>query len=446
MTPPKPASRPRRVSLWRHFRAFRNDILSSQPEHLFKARMAEFKTPFFRSFLVNEPDLVSEVLKRRPSDFPKSNRVVEGLRPLLGDAVFVTNGETWARQRRIIDPAFDASFQRELLPSIKAAAQTAAARLEPGTIEVEAWASRGAADAIFRALFSVPIDDALALATFNAFHTYQRSQPLLNLAAFLPLPRWVPRFHRPAARAAARAIRASITAMVRDRLGEITAGRAPKDLATRIMNTPDPATGVGFAEQEMVDQVAIFFLAGHETSAAALSWALYLLATHPEAQASVAAEARDFWSEGGGQSLSQLGFARDVFRETLRLYPPVPMMVREARQPGFFRGRRVKRGAQVVVSPWHLQRNPRHWSAPDAFDPWRWSLGGRGAAKDAYLPFSTGPRVCPGTSFAMAEGVLFLSSVLARWRLSPVQNFEPVPVAYLTLRSQDGIILELSRR
>ncbi|NIY99114.1 cytochrome P450, partial [Salipiger sp. HF18] len=107
MIPPKPAARPEKVSLLRYLRLFRQDILSAQPARLYRAWMAEFRTPFFRSYLVNQPELVKTVLKDRPLDFPKSGRVSEGLRPLLGASVFLTNGAQWQRQRRIIDPAFE---------------------------------------------------------------------------------------------------------------------------------------------------------------------------------------------------------------------------------------------------------------------------------------------------------------------------------------------------
>ncbi|MFN2308012.1 MAG: cytochrome P450, partial [Paracoccaceae bacterium] len=102
--PPKPASRPEKVSLWRYMKLFRADILSAQPAKLYRAWMAEFKTPFFRSYLVNDPDLLRTVLNDRPDDFPKSDRIGAGLRPLLGNSVFLTNGAVWKRQRRIIDP------------------------------------------------------------------------------------------------------------------------------------------------------------------------------------------------------------------------------------------------------------------------------------------------------------------------------------------------------
>lgn len=440
--PPKPAARPRRTTLWRYARAFRRDILSAQPAHLFSARMAEFRTPFFRSYLVNEPELIAEILKARPRDFPKSARVTEGLRPLLGEAVFVTNGDTWERQRRIIDPAFDAARLGTVFPALVAAAEAAAARLPQGASDIEGWASHATADAIFRVLFSIPIEDHLAQATYDAFRAYQRAQPILNLGAFLPLRKGWPRFHRRTTRAAAQKICALIMDLVARRLAEVRAGRAPDDLATRLLSARDPETGQGFDPREMVDQVAIFFLAGHETSAAALSWALYLLALDQETQKQAADEARDFMSDPAMARLSSLSTLRNVFRETLRLYPPVPMMVRETSQDEHFRKRTQRQGAQIVISPWHLHRSPRHWNNPDAFDPKRWE-GERG---EAYLPFSTGPRVCPGASLAMAEGAVFLAAVLSKWRILPVHAAPPVPSAHLTLRSKAGTIIYASPR
>lgn len=439
--PPKPEPRPDRVSLWGHLRAFRRDILSAQPARLYRAWMAEFRTPFFESYLCNDPALVRRVLDERPQDFPKSDRVTEGLRPLLGRSVFVTNGEEWLRQRRIIDPAFEGGRLREAFPAIWAAAEAAVARMGEGEAEVELAASHAAADVIFRTLFSIPIEDRVAQAVFHEFRAYQRSAPILNLGAFLRLPPWVPRLHRGATRRSAREIRGLIAGLTAERAAAIAAGTAPEDLATKIMTTPDPVTGARFGTDEMVDQVAIFFLAGHETSASALAWALYLLATHPEVQERVVAEAVALRPDFG--TLAGLRLTRDVFREALRLYPPVPMLVRETLRPEEFRGRRVRRGAQVVISPWHLHRHERLWERPDDFDPDRWA--GQ-VPQGGYLPFSRGPRVCPGAGFAMLEGTLILAHLVRAFRFEALPERVPVPVAHLTVRARDGIWLRVSRR
>jgi cytochrome P450 len=444
--PPKPPARPDKVSLWRYVKLFRQDILSAQPAKLYRAWMAEFRTPFFRSFMVNDPKLVDLVLKERPDDFPKSSRVSEGLRPLLGESVFLTNGETWKRQRRIIDPAFEGGRLRDTFPAMWVASQACVARLEEGIVEIEEVTSHAAADVIFRTLFSIPIENEIAAEVFSEFRDYQRSQPIVNIAAFLPLPRWMPRFFRRRTRETAKSIRSLIARLTEARADEIAAGTAPDDLATKIMTTEDPETGERFTPEEMVDQVAIFFLAGHETSASALAWTLYLLALYPEWQERLAQESAAL-NDCDFKVMSELKLSRDVFREALRLYPPVPMMVREAGCPQEFRGREVKTGSQIVLSPWHLHRHERIWARPDAFEPERWQTEeGRGCAREAYMPFSAGSRVCTGAGFAMVEGPLILSMLLKMFRFELVEGRVPQPVAHLTVRAKDGIWLKVSKR
>lgn len=425
-------------------RGFRRDLLSALPERLYRAWMAEFRTPLIHSFFCNDPALIRLILQERPADFPKSNRMREGLAPLLGNGVFISNGADWARQRRIIDPAFEGGRLRHSHAAILDAAHAAAARLAAGEVDVEPHSAHAAADVIFRTLFSLPIEDAVAAQVFHAFRAHQEAQPLVNLAALLPLPRWLPRPHSRRTRATAGRIRSLIQDLVAERMEAIRQGRAPQDLATKIMTTPDPETGQCFSQAEMVDQVAVMFLAGHETSASVLGWALWLLAAHPEWQDRIAAEAHLLTDNFG--SLSGLRATRAVFREALRLYPAVAMFVREATAPETFRDRAVPRGAQLVLSPWHLHRHQRLWDRPDSFDPGRWDTpAGKASARAAYLPFSAGPRACPGAGLAMAEGVVMLATIVAAWRLEPTDRI-PQPVARLTIRARDGIWLRLSPR
>ncbi|WP_164658909.1 cytochrome P450 [Tropicibacter sp. Alg240-R139] len=449
MIPPKPPARPDKVSLRQYMRLFRQDILSAQPARLYRAWMAEFKTPFFRSYLMNQPELVDEVLKARPDDFPKSSRISEGLRPLLGDSVFLTNGETWKRQRRIIDPAFEGGRLRDTFPAMWQAAEACVARIQGQSgqvVEVEEITSHAAADVIFRTLFSLPIEHEVASQVFHQFRAYQREQPILNIAAFISLPRWMPRFHSRRTKATAKVIRTLITQLTTERMAQIGAGTAPDDLATKIMTTADPQTGERFSTQEMVDQVAIFFLAGHETSASALAWTLYLMALYPEWQEKLAEEAQVL-HDPNFSVMSKLRLSRDVFREALRLYPPVPMMVRQATCPERFRDRDVPKGSQIVLSPWHLHRHERLWDNPDGFDPTRWATeNGKKCQREAYMPFSAGARVCTGAGFAMIEGPLILSMILQAYRVERIEGRDPVPVAHLTVRSKDGIWLRLVRR
>jgi cytochrome P450 len=188
-------------------------------------------------------------------------------------------------------------------------------------------------------------------------------------------------------------------------------------------------------------------LACHETSASALAWGLYLVALFPDVQEKVAAEAALIGDTPDFSVFSKLKYTRDVFREVLRLYPPVPMLVRENLKTEDMRGRTVKPGAQVVLSPWHLHRHDRIWPRPDDFDPDRWQTeDNRAHARDAYMPFSAGPRVCTGAGFAMAEGVLLLAALARAFRFETVPGRVPVPVAHLTVRAKDGIWLNITRR
>jgi cytochrome P450 len=146
-------------------------------------------------------------------------------------------------------------------------------------------------------------------------------------------------------------------------------------------------------------------------------------------------------------TVSKLRLTRDVFREALRLYPPVPIMVREATCPEHFRDRDVTKGAQVVLSPWHLHRHTRLWDNPDGFDPTRWATeNGTTCAGDAYMPFSSGPRVCTGAGFAMIEGVTLLAMLVRHFKFEVVPDKTPEPVALLTVWARDGIWLRFAPR
>ncbi|MEL7216110.1 MAG: cytochrome P450, partial [Pseudomonadota bacterium] len=412
MTPPKPPSRREGASLWARIRLFREDMFRSQPERLYRAWMAELRTPLYRCYTINDPALVREVLRERPGDFPKHSIIGRTLSPLLGRSVFVTNGAVWEAQRRIIDPAFQDARLGASFVAMNDAVADAVVRWPEGEADVEALTSHLAADIIFRTLFSQPITHADAAATFDAFQAYQRAQPVLSPLDLLKVPQWVPRGRGRGATHAA-AIRAPLARLVAARQEAIAAGTAPDDLATRIMTTPDPVTGRCFEGADMVDQVAIFFLAGHETSASAMAWALYLLASHGSVQDACASEAAeaDLTRPAG---LRTLPILRNVIRETLRLYPPVPVMVREVQSQRRWRGREIRPGSMVFVSPWHLHRHERLWDDPDAFRPDRWE---EDTPKAAYLPFSAGPRVCPGQGFAQMEMALALAALLRHFQI-----------------------------
>ena len=439
------------MSAWGRWRAARRSIFDALKPTLYRAWLAELKTPFRNSYFVNEPAILKVALHERPDDFPKANSIRASLHDLLGEAVFLTNGEAWKRQRRMIDPAFEGGRLRDTFPAMVAAAESCADRLASradGTpIEMEFETSYFAADVIFRTLFSEPIETGDAQEIFTAFRRYQQTAPILNALDLMNAPRWIPRPRRRKIRREAQAIRALLRRYVDRRAAEIAAGNAPDDLATKIMTTTDPVTGDKFTSEEMLDQVAIFFLAGHETSASALGWALFLLANDLQTQDRAVQEAGAVGSRPEFSDIRRLAFTRDVYRETLRLYPPVPMMVRETARKERFRDRDIAKGSIFIMSPWHLHRHERIWRDGDTFDPDRWTRSDEAEnRRDAYMPFSAGPRVCSGAGFAMLEGVLLLTTLLRRFEIGPVPDQPPVPVTQLTVRSETGVWLTLRPR
>ncbi|MEM9060099.1 MAG: cytochrome P450 [Pseudomonadota bacterium] len=453
-TPPMPPERPERLAFWRIWQRARRNLFAALPRKLYRAWLTEVRTPWYNSYMPNQPDLVRRVLVDEPDAFPKSDVVRQTIGDLLGNSVFVTNGETWKRQRRIIDPSFEGGRLRETFGPMLDAGREMAARLDSlatgDPVEIEFETSHAAADVIFRTLFSQPISTEAATRVFHAFRRYQLAAPMLSPADLMRIPSWFPRLgpSRWKKGRAAREIRRLLMAFVEARRTEIDAGSAPRDLATAIMTTSDPVTGDVFDEAEMADQMAIFFLAGHETSASALAWALYLIANSPDIQDRMHAEAAPVFD--GDPSLSdmrRLGFVRDVFRETLRLYPPVPMMIREASCPVKMRDKDIAPGSPLIVSPWHLGRHERIWDRPHEFDPDRWRTeAGRKSGREAWIPFSTGPRVCTGAAFGMQEGILLLGLLAARFRFEPVAGKVPEPMAHLTVRSRNGIWLRFTPR
>jgi cytochrome P450 len=215
------------------------------------------------------------------------------------------------------------------------------------------------------------------------------------------------------------------------------------------MEARDRETGVAFTFEELVDQTAVFFLAGHETSASSLSWSLYLLAKCPHFQEQVHAEALAILGDRQPvyEDMRHLERTRDVFREALRLYPPAGFIVREAAETQCMRDKTVKAGSVVMVSPWFIQRHVDLWEEPNAFDPDRFGCpAGEASLQNAWLPFGKGPRICVGAAFATQEAMLALVQLVRYFRFEVLPGEDPEPVGRVTIRSANGTRLVIHRR
>ena len=465
---PKPAEV--KPAAWRMFFSKRRSWLDSLYQRSYVMKMGEVHLPGVDLYMVNEPSLVRQVMVDQADLFPKHDMLGDALRPLLGDSIFTTNGAVWQRQRALMDPSFEAARVKLVFGRMRDAAQAMVERLnrvEQGAVhDLEIEMTHVAADIILRTILSRPLEGPEALKIFEAFAGYQALAPRLMMPAFFGL-RWLrPWWQVRRSRRAAADIRALLTELIRPRYlayrqalaeGRSDGVESGEDILATLLRVRDERTGEGFGFDELVDQVAMLFLAGHETSASALSWALHLLANAPEVQERLHAE-----SVPGVAALAEdpsaikdLTLARNVFREALRLFPPVGFLARQSVQACPMRDKVVPQGASVVVSPWLIHRHRELWQRPDEFDPDRFdtseadddsALSARESLRRAYLPFGMGPRVCIGAAFALQEATLILATLARHFRFEPVPGHVPEPVGRLTIRAENGIRLKVFTR
>ncbi|MEH3107915.1 MAG: cytochrome P450 [Sphingomonas fennica] len=455
-TPPYPVPPARKPGLVRRFRIGWDSWIHTLFARSYTMMLGETHLPRVSIYIANDPAIVHRVLDEvrdaddgNPPTFPKHWMINSVLDPLIGTSVFNANGQTWEDQRRMVNPAFQHTHLKTAFPLMQAAVEAMATRLAAAAatgapVHIDPLMTHVAGDIIYRTLFSAELDAAGARAIFEAFDLFQRQmQPSITLRIF-GLPGFG--YRRRAERAAA-AIHAVFAPVVRARHDAyVERGDAgPDDILHSLLRARHPQTGAPFTFRELIDQISTIFLAGHETSASAMTWALYILAACPDIQQALRTEA-----EAAAAATATIDFAalkalprtRNVFRETLRLYPPVSFLLRGVTAPVRFRDKLLKPGAMVAVSPWLMQRNPDRWACPHSFDPDRFARGDEAdAIRTAYLPFGRGPRICIGAGYAQQEALLLLATIVRRFRLETVPGDVPEPVSRLTLRPRHGVRL-----
>lgn len=462
---PRPVSD--KTPAWRMFFSKRRSWLDGLYERSYHMKMGEVHFPGVDLYMVNEPALVREVMDNADR-FPKHEMLGEALRPLLGDSIFTTNGEVWQRQRDLMNPSFEAARVKLVFGRMRDAAQAMVERLrqvpEGAVYDLEVEMTHVAADIILRTILSKSLDSEGARLIFDAFARYQEMAPRLMLPAFFGL-RWLrPWWQIRRSRRAAEDIRKLIVQLIRPRYdayqtalasGNTEGVETGGDILATLLRVRNAETGQGFTFDELVDQVAMLFLAGHETSASALSWSLHLLANAPDVQERLYQESLDKLGAVGTDpsGLKDLELSRNVFRESLRLFPPVGFLVRASETGCPLGDKTVKPGGSVMISPWLIQRHRQFWARPDEFDPDRYThtedttpMTTRESLRKAYLPFGMGPRVCIGAAFALQEATLILSTLARHFRFEPVPGHRPEPVGRLTLRAENGIPLKVFAR
>jgi len=450
-TPPYPRPLKHKAGLVTRFVTGWNSWIHTLFEKSYGMKLGQFRVPTEQFFVVNELPLVAQVMDDSEKQYPKHRLMNDMLDPLLGRSVFSTNGKLWEDQRRMINPAFLHTNLARAFPAMAASASDLIALFHAQDltrpVDIDPLMTHVTADVIFRTMFGMTLSQAESARVYAAFNRYQALvQPAMILQLY-GLPRFGLR--RRMKRAAAQ-VHALFAPIIAARLALLAGGgEKPADILQALIDARHPETGEPFTEQDLLDQLSIVFLAGHETSASALGWTLYLLSECPDWQERLHAEIE---AVTGGQPLThdhlkRLDGLRNLFREGLRLYPPVSFFLREVTRPQQMRGKPMAPGDVLVVSPWLIQRNADNWQCPHSFDPDRFAdEANADAVRNAWLPFGRGPRVCIGAGFAQQEAMLILAEVVRAFRLAHPPGRRPEVVSRLTLRPRHGIPLILTRR
>ena len=407
---------------------------------------------FVSDFLmVSDPEGIRHVLLDNAANYVKSIQSQRLTKPALGNGLVTSEGASWRFQRRVTAPMFSMRHIVEFAPVMAEAAAEMIARWralgDGAEVDAADEMMRLTYDIISRTLFSNDVTMQYGKMS-EALHVYLETQGRVDILRTMGMPNWVPTPSNLRARGPLRFFRKELKALIDQRRAQLAADpeNARHDFLTMLLTTRDPEGGALFGEAEVFDNVMTFVFAGHETTSNALAWTLYLLSQFPDADARVAREAMDSYGNEPSD-LSGLGYLRMVLEESMRLYPPVPIISRDSIGPDVVGPVTIRPKTSVMIAPWILHRHRRLWDDPDYFDPERFAPGRREKIhRFAYIPFGAGPRVCIGMGFAMQEAMIILATILRHYRLELVPGHPVEPQARVTLRPKYGLRMRLFRR
>ncbi|MFN3936522.1 MAG: cytochrome P450 [Gemmobacter sp.] len=426
-------------------RAGRRNVLELIPELATRQPMVSGRTGK-RWHMVMDPDALRRVLRDRVEEYPKSDVTKLILTPAIGRSLFIAEGEDWLWQRRTAAPVFSQRNVAALAPVMTAAAERAADRIAAG-----AGRAVDVHDAMVTATFEVISDVTFSGgpafdrdAVHRAIEAYIAQTAKVSLLDILGLPGWVPRPARLVSGAALREMKRVADGAIETRRRDGAPG--VPDLLDLLMAGSDPKSGRQMTTDELRDNLLTFIVAGHETTALTLAWALYLCAFDQDVQDRARHEAQGLLGARAATAddIARLPLVRRIVDEALRLYPPAAFLARTARAADTLGGREVRPGDTIILPIYALHRHRLLWPEPDRFDPDRFR-DPKAIRRFAYLPFGDGPRICIGANFAIQEAVIILATLLARFRFGLVRGRDPQPVMILTLRPEGGVWLEVER-
>ena len=443
---PKASAHPVRVPLvtepWgilKSLQMARRNVLSIIPDLATRQPMVSGKTGK-RWHMVMDPTAIREMLLDRLEDYPKSVVTKNLLKPAIGESLFIAEGAHWRWQRRAAAPVFSHRNVMNLSPIMTAAAERAAERITqagPRAVNMLDEMVTTTFDVIGDVTFSGG-DTFDRDSVHKAIDQYIAEAGKISLFDILGFPDWVPRPGRLMSGPALKEMKA-----MADQAIEARAARGHEgvpDLLDLLLEGEDPKTKRRMSTAELRDNLLTFIVAGHETTALTLAWAMYLVGFDQDVQDRARAEAQSVLQGRActGDDVENLPFIRMIIDEALRLYPAAGIISRTAQKKDTLGGREILPGDTVMIPIYALGRHHQLWEDPDAFRPERFA-DRKAIDRYAYLPFGDGPRICIGASFALQEAVIILATMLSRFKFTPVPGKEPEPVMILTLRPDGGV-------
>lgn len=431
------------------FRALRTALdnpMEGWPRAVYEQLVYEPPRRDFRAIYICDPDLLRVMMLERVDAFPKSQMQARLLRPLLGDGVMTAEGAHWRWQRHAAAPAFQARRIGALAPSMASVAEDAVSRWRGGAPVIEAT------EEMIRITFEIILDTMLAGRNgvdlgrmSDAIGVYLNQIGRPSIADLLGAPNAIRRLVTPQSNRAVAYLRGEIDKMIARRRA------APRvdDLFDLLMRSVDPTTGRAMGDAELRDNLLTFWAAGHETTAVTLTWALHLIANDPAIGDTIAAEvAREIGDrEINARNAEKLTFTKQVILETMRLFPPVPLMSRNCVEDITIGARNFRKGDVIVIPVYALHRHRAHWDFPDEFLPERFAPStDNDKRKFVFMPFGAGPRICIGAAFATLEAIVVLATLMRRMRVAPLSTVPIRPLFRITMRPAGGLPLSISPR
>lgn len=415
----------------------------------YKMRAGRVKMPGFDLFVVNDPKEVRKIMVDNVKEFPKSDMLHELLKPLLGVSIFTTNGEVWKKQRELLRPSFEMTRISKVFDLMSSAAADMMDRFrkypDGSIVEVDEHMTFVTADVIFRTIMSSKLDEIKGKEILHAFVTFQEETARTAIRKFFCVPQWLSNILGENKRMKAGAvIRKSLSDIIKPRY-ENYESDTYCDILSSLLHTVDASSGERFSFEEILDQVSMLFLAGHETTASSLTWTLYCLSLDQDAQQKAYNEIISINKDGkfSINDIKDMKYLTNVFKEALRLYPPVGFFARQSKGEAKIRDKVLQKGSGVVVAPWLIHRHDDFWDAPHEFRPDRHN---ENIPKEKYMPFGLGERICIGQGFAMQEAIIILANILREFKLELKDGFVPDVVGRLTVRSANGMMIKMSKR